>query len=280
MPSSAGRPLPAHRRSTMPATKAPSTGVEWLLGHREQQGQQQHGSPDASICVVSCSPSLDERSGSARRGTTATARVRPERNGRDGNKGDDRHEPVGRAEEQGDRDDRQQLADRAGREQVGARAGRPAGGSRAGSAAACPAPSSSARWRPGRTPGRDQPAYSSPTTPAANAAVRSQARAARRPGSARSSRWSTSYPARRNRNPSPTSARICAFSGEPRSRPCGPISMPPTSRSTTWGMRGPGSSATRTGASTATTAIASSVPSVECTSTTGPPPIAGPDRRP
>ena len=114
-------------------------------------------------------------------------------------------------------------------------------------------------------------AYSRPTIPPASAAITSHDRAARRPGSARSSRWSTSYPARRNRKPSPTSARICALSGDPSPRPCGPIRIPPRRSRTICGIRGPGSRARQTGASTATTAIMNSVPSVECTSTASSP---------
>ena len=91
------------------------------------------------------------------------------------------------------------------------------------------------------------------------AALSTQPAMASLPACSRSSRGSSSYPASRNRNPSPTLASSLMLAVSARPSPFGPIRMPAKIRTTTWGMRGPGSAATMMGASAATSATTSSV---------------------
>ena len=66
---------------------------------------------------------------------------------------------------------------------------------------------------------------------------------ARRPGRSRSRLGSSSYPASRNRKPSPMFDSSVMLGGEASPRPCGPIRMPRKIRMTTCGTRLPGSAA-------------------------------------
>lgn len=95
------------------------------------------------------------------------------------------------------------------------------------------------------------------TAPTAMKALNAQPPMARRPARSRSSRGSNSYPASRNKNPSPTLASSLMLPVSARPRTCGPITTPARIKTTTWGMRGPGSAATMSGASAATTVTAS-----------------------
>jgi hypothetical protein len=95
------------------------------------------------------------------------------------------------------------------------------------------------------------------TAPTAMTALNAQPPMASRPARSRSRRGSSSYPASKNRNPSPTLASSLMLPVSARPRTCGPIRTPARISTTTWGMRGPGNAATMIGASAATTVTAS-----------------------
>ncbi len=116
---------------------------------------------------------------------------------------------------------------------------------------------------------------SAATTPTASTAVTAQPASASRPGRCRSSRGSSSYPASRNRKPRPMLDSRVMLAVLARPRPCGPMSTPPSRKMTTCGMRGPGSSATTSGASAATSATTNRVSSPLVTPTA---PAASPGR--
>ena len=96
------------------------------------------------------------------------------------------------------------------------------------------------------------------TAPTAMTALNAQPPMASRPARSRSRRGSSSYPASRNRKPSPTLASSLMLPVSARPRTCGPIRTPARISTTTWGTRGPGSAATMSGASAATSVTASS----------------------
>ncbi len=109
------------------------------------------------------------------------------------------------------------------------------------------------RASPIGTKSRTYPTEPRPATaPTAMTALSAQPAMASLPGCSRSSRGSSSYPASRNRNPSPTLESRLMLTVSARPRPCRPIRMPLKIRMTTWGMRGPGSAATMIGANAAT----------------------------
>ena len=225
--------------------------------------------PRTVICVVSCSPSsMNVRIRSMRNDRDSS--VRPNATAATATSEMSATQRFGRAEEHGDRDDRQQLADRAGREKVLAEPAAQQVVARAGSAGACPAPSSSARWRRERTPGR-APGVQQPDDPAGQRDGH-QPRQRRAASGVRAQEPLVDLVAgEEEQEAEPDVGQDLRASPASRGpRPCGPISIPPRISRTTCGMRGPGNSATTIGASTATTAIASNVPSAECTSSASP----------
>ena len=113
-------------------------------------------------------------------------------------------------------------------------------------------------------------AASRPVTTIETRALTSQPASARRPD--RSQKWSSSssYPASRNKNPSPTLATSSIGPGAAHPATSGPISTPPTIRTTTWGTRNRASIAHTKGATAETTDTTSRARRPVSRSTTAP----------